>query len=75
MRILQLMTLGLFGLFSVLTAYFQLRAGMKNGEITRTDAQEAVRAAEQSYSRMANRSAITAVAFLALCMALGAISR
>lgn len=75
MRILQLVTLGLFGLFAVLTAFFQLRAGMKSGEAARAGAPEAVRDAERRYRRLAGRCAVTSAVLLALCMAFGAVNR
>ena len=73
MRELQLVTLGLFGLFAVLTAFFQLRAGMKDGEASRNNTPDA-RDAGRNYSRKAGRCAILAAVFLVICMIFGAMS-
>lgn len=74
MRTLQLITLALFGVFAALTAFFQLRVGMKGGQAEREESQEASRAGE-AYGRRARRCAVAAAAFLVLCMALGALNR
>lgn len=75
MRTLQLATLGLFGLFAVLTAFFQLRAGMKSGEASRTEEAAPVRDAGLRYSRLAGRCAILAAVMLALCILCGVVQR
>lgn len=74
MRTAQLITLGVFGLFAVLTAFFQLRAGMKSGEQTRADT-PAAKEAGARFARLAGRCAIGAVLFLVLSMVLGAVYR
>ena len=75
MRALQLATLGLFGLFAALTAFFQFRVGMKDGEAARSDDSDSARDAGQKYSRLAGRCAILAAVMLVLCMICGALSR
>lgn len=75
MRTLQLATLGLFGLFAALTAFFQFRVGMKGGEAVRSDDSDSARDAGRKYSRLAGRCAILAAVMLVLCMICGALSR
>ena len=75
MRALQLATLGLFGLFAVLTVFFQFRVGMKGGEAARSDGSDSARGAGQKYSRLAGRCAILAAVMLVFCMICGAINR
>lgn len=75
MRILQLITLGLFALFAALTAFFQLRVGMKGGEAERSKDSASARDAGQKYSRLAGRCAVLSAVMLVLCIVCGAVSR
>ena len=75
MRVLQLLTLGLFGLFAILTAYFQLRSGMKDGEAARSGDPSGAKQAGEHFSHAAGRCAIAAAVMLIVCMVCGALSR
>lgn len=71
MRILQLAMLGLFAVFAVLTFFFQVRTGMKDGQQARGEQpQDAAK-----FSRLTHVCAALAAVFLVLCMAVGAVSR
>jgi ABC-type Fe3+ transport system permease subunit len=74
LRTAQFAALGLFCLFAVLTAFFQLRAGMKNGEAQRNTSSAAPNAGNH-FSHMASRCAVIAAAALILCMVCGAMNR
>lgn len=74
MRALQYLTLLLFGVCAVLTAFFQIRTGMKDGEVERKGSEHAATDREK-YSRLARLCAILAAVFLVICMIFGALSR
>lgn len=75
MRLMQLVTLGLFALFAILTAFFQLRVGMTSGDAAR----EHTRADQDPAVGRSRHGAITCAALagicLAACIVLGALSR